>query len=101
MIEKIIIPVEYSDFADVFLKKSNAELPKRSEINKHTINLDTGKQPSYRSIYSLEPVEFETLKTYIKTNLTNGFICLSKSLIGTLILFVQKPDSSLYLYINY
>ena len=31
------------------------------------------KQP-YRSIYSLSLIEFETLKIYIKTNLTNGFI---------------------------
>ena len=49
----------------------------------------------------LGPVELETLKTYIETNLANGFICPSKSPAGAPILFNQKPDGSLWLCINY
>ena len=70
-------------------------------INKHIIKLQEDKQPSYGPIYSLGPVELETLKTYIKTNLANSFIWPSKSLARAPILFVQKPDSSLHLYVNY
>ena len=47
------------------------------------------------------PVELETLKTYIETNLANGFIKPSKSLAGTPILFDRKSDGFLRLYVNY
>ena len=43
----------------------------------------------------------ETLKTYIKTNLANGFIRLSKSPAGAPILFDKKPDGSLRLCVDY
>ena len=59
------------------------------------------KQPPYGPIYSLGSVELETLKTYIETNLANGFIRLSKSPADTPILFVCKPDCSLRLCVNY
>ena len=46
-------------------------------------------------------MELETLKTYIKTNLANGFIWPFKFHAGALILFNQKPDGSLPLCVNY
>ena len=42
------------------------ELPENTGINEHAIKLKDGKQPSYGPIYSLEPVELETLKIYIE-----------------------------------
>ena len=95
------IPTEYSDFSNVFSSDSVAELPEYNGINDYSINLLDNKQPPYDLIYSLGPVELETLKTYIGTNLASGFIRSSKSLIGTLILFVQKHDGNLCLYVNY
>ena len=59
----ITIPAEYSDFADVFSKKSVAVLTKHTEINTHGIDLKKVKQPSYKPIYSLGLVELEILKT--------------------------------------
>ena len=56
-------------------------------INKHAIELEEDKQPLFRLIYSLDPIELETLKTYIKTNLANNFIRSSKSPVGIPILF--------------
>ena len=97
----ITILAEYSDFEDVFSKESAAMLPEHTKINTHAIDLEEGKQPLYGPIYSLELLKLETLKIYIKTNLANGFICPSKSLVGTLILFNKKPDRSLWLCINY
>lgn len=41
--EKVIILTKYSDFSDIFSKKSVAELLKRSDINKHSIDLELGK----------------------------------------------------------
>ena len=99
--EKTGIPTEYSDFSNVFSSESAAELPEYTGINNHPIDLLDNKQPPYGPIYSLELVELETLKTYIKANLANGFIRPSKFPAGTPIQFVQKKNSSLRLYVDY
>ena len=46
-------------------------------------------------------MELETLKTYIKTNLANGFIRPFKSPAGAPILFNKKPDRSFRLCVDY
>lgn len=46
-------------------------------------------------------MDFMTLKTYIKTNVANGFLRPFKLSASALILFVWNPDGSLCLYINY
>ena len=97
----VSILAEYSDFEDVFSKECTAVLPEHTEINTHAINLEEGKQSPYTPIYSLRPVELETLKTYMKTNLANGFICPSKFSAGAPILFDKKLDKSLRLYVDY
>ena len=63
----VIIPAEYSDFENVFFKESVVVLLENTKINIHAIDLEKGKQPPYGLIYSLRPVELETLKTYIET----------------------------------
>ena len=79
---------KYLDFADVFSPDLTFELPQQSGINDHAIELVKGcQQQPYGPIYSLKPVELETLKAYIETNLGNGFIRPSKSPAGALIPF--------------
>ena len=95
------VPAEYSDFEDVFSPDLASELPKHTEINDHAIELVKGQQPPYGPIYSLGPMELETLKAYIETNLVNGFIRPSKSPAGALILFDRKSDGSLRLCVDY
>ena len=95
------VSIEYSDYGDVFSAKNAAELPKNTGINEHAIKLEEGKQPPFGPIYSLGPVELETLKTYIETNLANGFIRPFKSPAQVLILFNQKPDGSFRLCVDY
>ena len=77
------------------------ELLENTGINEHAIELKEGKQPLFDSIYSLGSVELETLKTYIKTNLANGFIWPSKSPTGVSILFDRKSDRSFCLCVDY
>ena len=77
------------------------ELPEHTGINDHAIKLVDGQQPPYGPIYSLGPVELETLKAYIKTNLANMFIRPSKSPAGAPILFDRKSDGSLRLCVDY
>lgn len=86
--KKVIISAKYFNFADVISKKTSVKLLEHSVINKYLINLEPNKQPPYIPIYSLGLIELETLKTYIKTNLANNFIRLSKSLAKAHILFV-------------
>ena len=92
--KKITVSVKYLNFTDVFLEKSANVFPERTGANKHAIKPEEGKQPPYRPIYSLGLVEFKTFKTYIKTNLANGFIQALKSLVGAPNLFVRKPNGS-------
>ena len=95
------VPAEYSDYSDVFSAENAAELPENTGMNEHAIKLEEGKQPLFGPIYSLGLVELETLKTYIKTNLANGFIQPFKSPAGVSILFDRKLDRSLRLCVDY
>ena len=52
-------------------------------------------------INSLGPIELETLKAYIKTNLANGFIKLFKSPANTLIFFDWKSNKPFWLSVEY
>ena len=95
------VPVEYSNYSNVFSAENIAKLPENTRMNEHAIELEKGKQPPFGPIYSLGSVELETFKTYIKTNLANGFIRLSKSPAGVSVLFDRKPDRSLHFCVNY
>ena len=63
------------------------KLPEHTGINDYIIKLEKDKQLLFGPIYSIRPVKLETLKTYIKSNLANGFIRLSMSPTGAFILF--------------
>ena len=78
---------EYFNYSNNFLAENAVELPEIIGINEHTIKLKEDKQPFFGPIYSLSPVELETLKIYIETNLDNDFIRLFKSLACEPILF--------------
>ena len=86
------VPAKYSDYSNVFSVENAVKPPENTEMNEYAIELEKGKQPPFGPIYSLELVELETLKTYIKTNLANGFIQPSKSPAGAFILFDRKPN---------
>ena len=83
------------------MAENTTELPENTGMNKHVIELEEGKQPPFGPIYSLGPIELETLKTYIKINLANGFIRPSKSPTGAPIFFDWKPDGSLRFCVDY
>ena len=97
----IEVLTEYSDYSKVFSAENIIKLPKNIRINDYTINLEENKQLPFGSIYSLGLIEFETLKTYIKTNLANSFIQSFKSPAKALILFDKKSDKSICLCVNY
>ena len=95
------VSTKYSDFVDVFSPDLVSKLPEHTGINGHAIELVDDQQPPCGPIYSLVPVELETLKAYIKTNLANEFIKPSKSPADAPILFNRKSDGFFQLCINY
>ena len=56
-------------------------------MNNHAIKLEKSKQPLFGPIYNLKPVEIETLKPYIETNLANNIIWSFKSTAGVFIFY--------------
>ena len=78
---------KYVKFADIFFLDLVFKLSKHTKINNHAMKLVNCPQPPYWPIYSLGPVELETLKAYIKINLANKFIRSFKSPVGTSIFF--------------
>ena len=96
------VPGNLSHYSNVFSTEYVIELPEYTGINDHAIKLEKSKQPSFDPIYSLGSIiELEILKTYIKTNLVNSFIQLSKSPVVVPILFNRKPDESLRFCVDY
>lgn len=90
LVEEIIVPDEYSVYADVLSKESVDVLLEYMGISEYAIQVEKDKQLSYRPIYNLGLVELKIIKTYIKINLPNSFIRTSKSLVGASIFFVRK-----------
>lgn len=90
----VIIPEEYSDYANIISEKLAVVLSEYIKINTHTINLKKDKQPPYELIHSLGLVELKILKIYIQTNLDNIFIQPFKFPAGAFILFDQKFNRS-------
>ena len=99
--KEVTLFTKYLDFTDVFLEESVNVFSEQTGVNEHAIKFGKGKQPSYGPIYSLCPIELKILKTYIETNLTNGFIRALNSSASAPILFVCKLHGSFHLYINY
>ena len=86
--KEVTFLAKYLGFADLFSEEPANLLLKQTVVNEHAIELKKGKKLTYRPIYNLRPVELKTLKGYIETNLSNGFIRDLKSLVNASILFV-------------
>lgn len=97
----IFILFKYADFIDVFSKDITAEPLEYIRINDYIIKLMDEYQLLYMPIFNLRLEELETIKSYIKTNLANGFIRSLRSPIYVSILFIKKLDDSFWLCINY
>jgi hypothetical protein len=95
------VPVEYAEFADVFEPKNAQKLPPHRPGVDHEIPLVADAKPVFGSIYNMSETELQFLKDYIDDMVAKGFIRPSKSPFGSPVLFVQKPDGSLRLCVDY
>ena len=91
----------WAEVSDVFEDKEIPQLlPHHPGIN-HEIPLSPGSKPFYGMIYNLSETKLRYLNEYIDRMFKRGWIHLSKSPFGSLILFIKKPDGSLHLCVDY
>ena len=93
--------VEYFNYNNVFSMKNAIKVLEYIEMNNYTIKLKKDKQLPFGLIYSLRLVKLKILKTYIKINLANNFICFFKFLARVPIFFNWKSDKNFCFFINY
>ena len=68
------IPKEYLRYIQLFQEEVDAKaLPKHQPWD-HEIELEPGKEPTFRPIYALSEKELQVLRGYIDENLKKGFI---------------------------
>ena len=94
------VPEEYHDFADVFSKAKANTLALHHPYDLK-INLEEGASPPINPMYSLSQSKLTTLWEFINKHFQAGFICPTNFPHGSLVLFVQKKDGSLWLCVNF
>lgn len=80
--------------------RENNGLPPERNIG-HTIRTEPGAKPPFRPMYRLSPLELAEVERQVKALLAEGLIEPSSSPYGAPILFVNKPDGSLRLCLDY
>ena len=85
-------------YMDVF--QAPTEFPKDHGIQ-HLIPLEAGSKPPYRPAYRLSPAETAEVDKQVGHLLRQGLIIPSHSPYGAPVLFVEKPDKSLRMVIDY
>ena len=99
-----IVPKWCKDFADVFSEKTHDQLPPHHPYD-HTIDLCPDFTPKIAKVYSLNPTEMETCKSFVEEHLKTGWIVPSKSPQASPFFFIPKKDGTLrpcqdYRYLN-
>ena len=102
--QEATLPEWCNNFSDVFSEKTHDKLPPHRPYD-HTIDLKLTFTPKIAKVYSLNPLEMETCKAFVKEHLKMGCIIPSKSPQASPFFFVPKKDGTLhpcqdYRYLN-
>jgi hypothetical protein len=81
----------------------------KSKLNKlllhrlynHKIELKDDNTLKYSLLYKITTAKLKTIKKYLINNLDKGFIKASQVLYAAPVLFIKKPDKSLWFCINF
>jgi hypothetical protein len=84
----------------VFFKSKSDKLPLHWLYN-HKIELEGDNTLRYSLLYKITTAELKTVKKYLINNLDKGFIEASQALYAAPVLFVKKPDRSLWFCIDF
>ncbi|UTT94500.1 hypothetical protein NDA17_003260 [Ustilago hordei] len=94
------IPKPYQHLQDVFDEVEADKLPHHTEHDLH-LELMEDSRPLQGPLYLKGLKEMAELRKYLDENLVKGFICPSKSLARSPVLFVPKKDGGLRLCMDY
>ena len=85
------LPPQYTQYAKVFNKPGEGELPPQQLLN-HGIDLKETFVPKVAKSYPMNPKEMEACKAFIDKHLKSGKIRKSQSPQASLFFFIQKKD---------
>src|SRR5258707_8077398 len=94
------IPECYKDFTDIFSEEAFTHLPPHKAWD-HAIELHPDAKLPRGRMFPLSPAEQKELDEFLRENLANGQIRLSKSPIGAPVFFIKKKEGSLHLVQDY
>ena len=97
---RVVLPKKYLDILDRFDKAWADRLPQHKQHNLD-IELEADKQPLFGPIYDFSRLKLDVLCEYINKILAKRFITPSKSLLRALMLFTNKKDRDLRLWVDY
>ena len=89
-----------AEYRDVFRDELPKGPPPRREVV-HSIEVQLGSEPTYRTSYRLRPAEQDELEEQVKSLLAQGFIRSSQSPYGAPVLFAPKKDGRWRMCIDY
>ena len=89
-----------TEFCDVFRDKLPKGPPPKREVA-HSIEVQSGSEPTYRTPYQLWLAEQDELEEQVRDLLAQGFIRPSQSPYGAPVLFVLKKDGQWRMCIDY
>jgi hypothetical protein len=81
--------------------KSKSDKLSLHRLYDHKIELKGNNTLRYSLLYKITTAELKTVKEYLINNLDKGFIKASQALYTAPVLFVKKPDRSLWFCINF
>lgn len=95
-----MIHLQYHDFLQRICKADAQGIPPHRPIDQ-TIPLLKGKQPPFGTLYGMSALELTTLREYLEEYLGKGISRSFSSPAGAHILFPNKKDSTLRLFVDY
>lgn len=98
---KEILPVEFHDYADVFLQREADSLPPRRPGKDHEIRIVEGAAPPFRKGRPMGREELLAVKKHIDEMCAKGFARPASSPYSAPMLVVRKPGGGLRICIDY
>ncbi|EKD01739.1 retrotransposon nucleocapsid protein [Trichosporon asahii var. asahii CBS 8904] len=95
-----VLPTQYHDFVDVFLKSSAESLPAFSKFD-HAIDFIPGRSPKFGPLYATSPLKARAIKAYLDDMLAKGLIRVSDSPTSSPVLFVPKKNGESRFCVDY
>jgi hypothetical protein len=94
-------PTTYTWFIDIFSKLVLDQFLLYRSYDYKIVLESNKKELTYSPLYKISAKELEATKQYLLENLDKGFIEASQVPFAAPVLFVKKPNRSLWFYIDY